>query len=213
MYDKVCIFCLKVTKYCKGTNSREPLRKAVELRDDQTIRTIATERSDERIMALTSRDIVAAKAHYHTACYRNYTRPKPEKSSKCEDVEDLYAEVETAALNVLCNTIRCNLFSNPRVVPLADFALQVKSFMNTSGIDQVKESTKTHLRRKLESEFRDSLHFFIVNRRVYVRPDNLSAQAIATENVHLMSKLSSFEDLQTINSSVKEVVMHLRKQI
>ncbi|KAK7067579.1 hypothetical protein SK128_020590, partial [Halocaridina rubra] len=89
VYDKVCILYLKVTKYCKGTNSRKPLRKAVELRADQTIRTIATACSGERIMGLTSRDLVAAEAHYHTTCYRNFTQPKPEKSLKCEDVEDL----------------------------------------------------------------------------------------------------------------------------
>ena len=28
------------------------------------------------IMALTSREIVAAEAHYHRSCYREYTRPK-----------------------------------------------------------------------------------------------------------------------------------------
>lgn len=73
--EQVCIFCLKITKYGKRTNSCEPLRKAIELRADETIRTIATERSDERIMGLTSRDLVAAEAHYRTTCYRNYTRP------------------------------------------------------------------------------------------------------------------------------------------
>ncbi|KAK7073921.1 hypothetical protein SK128_027910, partial [Halocaridina rubra] len=85
--------------------------------------------------------------------------------------------------------------------------------MITNGIDQVKESTKTHLCRKLESEFRDPLHFFTVNRRAYVRPDNLSVEAIATENIHLINKLSSSEDLQAMNSKVKEVAMYLHKHI
>ncbi len=36
------------------------------------------------IMAITSRDIVAAEAHYHTSCYKNYTRVI-KKASKDDD--------------------------------------------------------------------------------------------------------------------------------
>lgn len=115
VYDKVYIFSLKIRTFYKGTNSREPLRRAVELRAGHTIRTIATERSDEGIMGLTSRNLVAEEVHYHTTWCRCCTQPKPEKSSKCKVLEDLYAEVEKAAPNVLCNTIRSDFFSNPLV--------------------------------------------------------------------------------------------------
>ena len=63
VYDTICIFCQSKSKYIKGTNSREPLKPAVELRADKTIRDIATELQDDRIWSITVRDIVAAEAH------------------------------------------------------------------------------------------------------------------------------------------------------
>ncbi len=53
---------------------REKLTKAVQLRVDETLRKFAIQKGDEHIIAVTSRDIVAAEAHYHTSCYKNYTR-------------------------------------------------------------------------------------------------------------------------------------------
>ena len=35
VYDKICIFCLKQSKYIKGTKTHEPLTAAVELRADK----------------------------------------------------------------------------------------------------------------------------------------------------------------------------------
>ena len=54
--------------------------KAAQLRVDETLRNIATEKCDHEIMALTSREIVVAEAHYHRSCYRGYTRPKSKDS-------------------------------------------------------------------------------------------------------------------------------------
>lgn len=75
VYDPICIFCENV-KFLKSSKSREKLRKAVELCADQTLRECATQKGDRKILAITSRDIVAAEAHYHLSCYKNYTREK-----------------------------------------------------------------------------------------------------------------------------------------
>ena len=68
VYYKECIFCER-PKYVNRT--LEKLVKTIQLRVDQTLRQIATERCDERILAITSSDIVAAEAHYHRTCYRS----------------------------------------------------------------------------------------------------------------------------------------------
>jgi len=68
VYGPICIFCEKV-KIVKGSKSCEKLTKAVELRADRTLIDGATQKGDNKIMAITSRDIVAAEAHYHTSCY------------------------------------------------------------------------------------------------------------------------------------------------
>ncbi len=43
-----------------------------ELRADAKVRNAATKKMDSRILAIVSRDIAAAKAHYHGSCYRLY---------------------------------------------------------------------------------------------------------------------------------------------
>ena len=83
VYDPICIFCEKV-KFVKGSKSREKLTKAAKLQADRTLRDCAIKKGDNKIMAITSRDIVAAEAHYHTSCYKNYTRVI-KKASKDDD--------------------------------------------------------------------------------------------------------------------------------
>ncbi len=70
VYKKECIFCPEgKVKYLKGSHTREPLTMSCELQSDATLRQVAIEKQDEKIMAITSREIVAAEAHYN-----NYTR-------------------------------------------------------------------------------------------------------------------------------------------
>jgi len=63
--DKSCIFCPpeKSAKYVKGTRTREPLVQCVELQTDAKIHgEVAIKRNDTKVLALTSRDLVAAEA-------------------------------------------------------------------------------------------------------------------------------------------------------
>ena len=48
--------------------------KASTLRSDAKLRQIAMLKEEDAILAVTSREIVAAEAHYHISCYNNYTR-------------------------------------------------------------------------------------------------------------------------------------------
>lgn len=85
---KFAYFVKKTNKYLKGRNTREALVQSVELRSDKTVREIAIERCDERIIAITSRDIVAAEEHYHKTCYRQYTK-KTKFTETSEDLKQL----------------------------------------------------------------------------------------------------------------------------
>lgn len=67
VYEKICIFCKEKSKYVKSSNTREQLIQAISMRADERICNIAATKSDERILSITSRDIVAAEAHYMTA--------------------------------------------------------------------------------------------------------------------------------------------------
>ena len=72
--EHVCIFCEKKSKYLKGTRNREPLLPCRDLLADHSIRKSAMEKKDSRILAIASREIVAAEACYHRTCYKGYTR-------------------------------------------------------------------------------------------------------------------------------------------
>ena len=79
---KICIFCEKSNQYIKNSRTKETLVQANELRADKKVRAVATARMDEKILAITSRELLAAEAHYHRTCYRDYTRAYYSKSKK-----------------------------------------------------------------------------------------------------------------------------------
>ena len=56
---------------------------------------------------------------------------------------------------------------------MVDITSKLVSTMSSAGINEVSDSTKKILRRKLEMEFGDSLTFFTESRRMYIMPDNL----------------------------------------
>ena len=66
----------------KNRKAREKLVQAVQLRADTTLRHCAILNNDARILAITSRDIVAAEAHYHASC----------KTKECDHVGDKEVE-------------------------------------------------------------------------------------------------------------------------
>ena len=72
-YEVQCIFCEKKHKFLKGEKTRESLVQCRELRADKTISVAAVKKLDTCILAVVSRDLVAAEAHYHRSCYRSYT--------------------------------------------------------------------------------------------------------------------------------------------
>ena len=52
--------------------------------------------------------------------------------------------------------------------------------MLDSGIEELNQSTRKHLRRKLENEFKDTLHMIqIESNKVVVYPDNLARDELA----------------------------------
>ncbi len=65
VYKAICIFCNK-DRFLKGSKSREKLTQAVQLRTDKTLRECAIQKGDEKIIGITSRDIVAAEAFLAT---------------------------------------------------------------------------------------------------------------------------------------------------
>ena len=87
----------------------------VGLRDDDSIA-----KGDNRIIGLSSRELVAAEAYYHDHGYRDYTRPdKASKNSNCKSVFD-WDEASNSNIESQAEFIRSDLLENPRLIKMVD---------------------------------------------------------------------------------------------
>ena len=149
VFEHICIFCMKKNKYSQGSKSTELLIQSRELRSDEKIRNAAIANMDHKIIAITSRELVAAEAHYHKSCYRNYTRGEKQKSTvePSSDDDIRYQTDEQNAYHLLCDHIRSTLFSEPQTMRLTTLTDRLAEFMGTLGYtsDQVKQQTKNHI--------------------------------------------------------------------
>ena len=87
------------------------------------------------------------------------------------------------------------------------------SFLKSQGVKEIKESTRTHFRRNLEGEFRDTLDFEDLisgNKRIFVIPRSLSRLDLAKQVMESCDCSSS-----TISSTeeIWKTALHLRETI
>ena len=221
--DKSCIFCPpdKSTKYVKGTRTREPLVQCVELQADARIREVARKRNDAKVLALTSRDLVAAEAWYHKSCYRLYTSVKgtDENNStflqyNLQDSNYKYKVAEREAYGCMTQYVQCELFQTPKVVKFTQLTSMLKEHMLSLGVE-IQECTKKHLRRKLETDFGNMLHIVSdASGKLLVFPDSLSSDSLVRENQELKKELSMLkEDIENIQHVLAKAALHLRSTI
>ncbi|CAH3131725.1 unnamed protein product, partial [Porites lobata] len=171
VFERICVFCEKA-KYLKGTKTREAPIQCVDLCADSTIRRAAVGKNDPRILAIVTRELVAAEACYHKSCYRDYTRNiQGAVSSESQAYENFFTYIET------------RLLQNPRIVRMVELYTLFTSFLKSQGVKEIKESTRTHFRRNLEGEFRDTLDFEDLsgNKRIFVIPRSLSRLDLAKQ--------------------------------
>ena len=78
-------------------------------------------------------------------------------TGSADDME--YNDIESEAHQKLFDYIRSNILGNPRLVKLTEIRQKLVLFMKELGANVIRESTKTHLRRKLKTEFKSLLQF------------------------------------------------------
>ena len=170
----------------------------MQLRADQTLHKCAIEKGDEKIIAATSREIVAAEAHYHVSCYKNYTRDgtkTPEckdKSNKQNEIDEseLYQEIEREAYTNLFAYIRTDIIPNKKVVEVTCLTSKLESFMLSSGVERMTNSTRKHIRRRLESELESSIDIFPDDKgKLLLVPESVSLKDVVLENQTLQREL------------------------
>ena len=216
--DAVCIFCNKKSKYLPSSNSREDLLQSRTLCADAKIRNAAQAKLDQRMIAITSRELVAGEGHYHKSCYRNYTRemkPRTEDTSVVEDDDEAaYRKAEQEAYKMLFKDIRDSICVDPKVMRLTKLTEQFVQIMQSLGQREVKSHTKKHIRRKLESEFGTSLHFVACsNGRVLLYPDNLSVQTLVVESIKLEDELKTMKIQSGDKNTLRNAAVLIRSDI
>lgn len=218
VYEKICIFCEKGNKNIKRSHSREPLIQASELRADEKVRAVATIKMDNKILAVTSRELVAAEAHYHKTCYRDYTREYYSqtsiKSATVEDGDRTYADVEDDAYQMLFANIRDELFPNPRVLTMVELTASLVLYMKTHGMEEVQASTKKHIGRKLQGELKESLLISPDDTgKLLVIPDNLKITMLAAEHMRLKGELNSLKDSTDPLQLIRKAAAYIRAEL
>ena len=171
---------------------------------------------DERILAITLRELVAAEAHYRRTCYRDYTRAYYSKSSKVvvDDDDQSYSKIESDAFQMLFDSIRSDLFTSPRIVPMMDLIAQLVDFMKDQGVEEVWLGTKKHIRRKLEAEFGESLSIFHNNGKLLVVPDSLDIKNLSSQLMSIKKEFDSLrENTSGLTQSVRKVAKLIRNEL
>jgi len=221
VYDQTCIFCNGVKYLSKGSRTRAPLVRCRELRADSTIRAAATRKNDTKLLALLSRELVAAEGHYHRTCYRIYTRPEnPSLSIKdanagaeSENADLFYDDAMQLAREDLFSHIRNDLFLNPNVVPLVHLSTRFMNKLTELGVTNIKDSTKKHFRRMLDMEFEETLKFVNDdNGRVLVYPSSLDLDTAVLKLHGVRRQLEAVEE-QTDESNIIKAALMLRDTI
>ena len=86
--------------------------------------------------------------------------------------------------------------------------------MEELGANVIRESTKTHLRRKLKTEFKTLLQFedLLGNNRLFVFPENLSRIQLAKEVAQLLEHQTLRSDPSRVEA-IHQVALELRESI
>ena len=218
-YEHVCIFCEKKSKYLKGTRNREPLVQCRDLRADHSIRKSAMEKKDSRILAIASREIVAAEACYHRTCYKGYTRAETSPtvaSDGCgESLEDEYANLESEAYQMLFDYIRSDVLANEKIVRLTEITELLASYLTSLGVEEIKLSTKKHIRRNLQAEFDDVLLFenLLETTSVFIVPANLSPLQVAKYITTLLLEKQDNASQSSRSANIHQAAIDIREAI
>ena len=144
------------------------------------------------MMAITSREVVAAEVHYHRTYYRLYTKQEIHQQGYDVDAEERgYYLKEKEAFTMLFNQIRAELFPHPHIESMVNLTPKLVANMHALWIENIKPQTKKHIRRKLETEFEDSIEIISDDKgKLLVIPDNLTRSMLVKNNMSLLNELA-----------------------
>ena len=148
LLPKKCLFCKK-DKYVKQI--KEKLVECLKFRAVQSKKTAAMKINDFQMVGLITDDLIAKEAHYHSSCYKLYTKANKDNVNSVaadENEKAMYKSVELIALKEIVKECY-QLLENPTVHQCNTLFKTMEKVFEANNID-VLDSSRFYLRRKLE---------------------------------------------------------------
>ena len=159
---------------------------------------------------------MAAEAHYHRSCYRNYTRStaRNKELDTSEENHDLYGDMEHDSYGDLVNCIKTSVIPNKQIVPLASLTNKLQSFMKLKGVQEVKDSTKKNIKRNILKYLGNSLSVYPDNKgKLLIVPHTVSEETVVKENQRLKEELDPWKSKSNVDNLIDLASNHLRSKI
>ena len=165
----------------------------MQLQADETVRKIATQKNDSKILAISTNDLTAKESCYHFTCYRSYTRQNKVKEAKAQDKP---GQDETEHSNI-SDAIKFLVNGKSDIVPLSTSQnmLSIKSERKnlkrniedkTSNFKLVK-SIKTCLVYPVTLKFEDLFFkWYDANQRINQIEDIICTQKTITQAANIV---------------------------
>jgi len=126
----------------------------------------------------------------------------------------LYQDAERQAYEELLVYIRNELLANQEIKPMTQLTSRYECALKSFGVTELEQSTKKHLRRKLQNEFGAALRFVSDDYgTLVVYPDSLSKDEPTKQAFQLKKELQSTKAAASTDSATGKVAMQLRQDI
>ena len=174
------------------------MRCFAQLRVDQKLKTIATERHDAKLITLTSDESLAKEARYHPSCYKLYTKP----------VEPTMGQNHTFKIEALRSTIEELLAScEGHITVIIDVKKTCLKKLEEEGVE-TKNATK-NLRRSIERNCSD-VQFLIVDNEEVICPNTITMEEILSL---FFKKQKKMEQLKNVEENIYSSAVAIRKEL
>ena len=216
LMPKTCIFCSALYKK-KKDNTKEKSIKCRDLDAPGSINNAQEEKQSECIAhVLKNYDLLANEAHYHTSCYKKFTKNSSKKVINSVEVE-ISRETTLAleALEQLYDYIRTEIIEKKKIETMVSVMEKYCLFLGEKGLDKnIPKPEKRKVRKLLKINFENTVTMLQIDKtKLLLIPKTISILDLAVENYHLKDKLAHKKKSESSEDQVIGAAKILREEI
>ena len=167
------------------------------------------EKSDAQLTSLSTEELVAKEAYYHSSCYSTYTvilyHHDRGNATNTQSISNIvFAAIKTQLTN---------LYKNPDVVEFTKFTKEVEAKLSSEEYDPKEiDSAKQNLRRTIENHS-EHFHFVNTSRILLIYPDSLETHELVESLYKVKQELSTLKALSKDEKTVFYEAKIIRNEI